>query len=87
MTSITTDFDYKTTINIAFDFDNFNKNDILKLVKEKLEIAEETLKKNADLDEAIFCAQIIEQFDCDCYACATQRHNCSELDKLDSETT
>ncbi len=23
--------------------------------------------------------------DGDCYACATQRHNCSKLDKLDNE--
>lgn len=79
MTSITTDFDYKTTINIAFDFDNFNKNDILKLVKEKLEIAEETLKKNADLNEAIVCAQTIEQFDCDCYSCVTGGSKCQKL--------
>ena len=79
MTFITTDFNYKTTINIAFDFDNFNKEDILKLVKAKLEIAEETLKKNADLDEAIFCAQIIEQFDCDCYSCATGGSKCQKL--------
>ena len=69
MTSITTVFDYKTTINIAFDFDNFNKDDILKLIKEKLEIAEETLKKNKDLDKAIYCSQIIEA--CDNYNFAT----------------
>ena len=79
MTSITTDFDYKTTINIAFDFDNFNKNDILKLVKEKLEIAEKTLKKNADLNEAIVCAQSIEEFGCDCYSCATGGSKCQKF--------
>ena len=67
MTSITTEFDYKSTITIAFDFDNFNKDDILKLVKEKLEIAEQTLKTNKDLDKAIFCSRIIEEFESDSY--------------------
>ena len=68
MTSITTEFDYKTTITIAFDFDNFNKGDILQLVKEKLEIAEQTLQTNNDLDKAIFCARIIEEFESDSYS-------------------
>jgi len=67
MTSITTEFDYKSTITIVFDFDNFNKDDILKLVKEKLEIAEQTLKTNKDLDKAIFCSRIIEEFESDSY--------------------
>ena len=79
MTSITTEFDYKTTITIAFDFDNFNKEDILKLVKEKLEIAEKTLTTNKDLDEAILCAQSIEEFGCDCYSCATGGSKCQKL--------
>lgn len=79
MTSITTDFDYKSTITIAFDFNNFNKDDILKLVKEKLEIAEQTVKTNDDLDEAIFCSRIIEEFGCDCYACATGGSKCQKL--------
>lgn len=79
MTSITTDFDYKSTITIAFDFNNFNKDDILKLVKEKLEIAEQTVKTNNDLDEAIFCSRIIEEFGCDCYSCATGGSKCQKL--------
>lgn len=79
MTSITTNFDYKSTINILFDFDNFNKDDILKLVKEKLEIAEQTLKINKDLDEAIFSSRIIEEFGCDCNSCVTGGSKCQKL--------
>ena len=68
MTSITTEFDYKTTITIEFDFDNFDKDNILKLIKEKLEIAEQTLNTNNDLDKAIFCSRIIEEFESDSYS-------------------
>jgi len=69
MTSIKTNFDYKTTISIAFDIDNYNEEDILKMIKDKFN----TLKKcsSEDLEETIVRANAIEDFGCDCYVCVS----------------
>jgi|TARA_B110000459_G_C16514709_1_gene449649 hypothetical protein len=67
MTNIETIFDYKTTINISFDIDNYNEEDIIKIIKEKFNIIKQC--KTEDIDETIAKAQAIEDFNCDCYAC------------------
>jgi hypothetical protein len=67
MTNVETIFDYKTTINISFDIDNYNEEDIIKIIKEKFNIIKQC--KTEDIDETIAKAQAIEDFDCDCYAC------------------
>jgi hypothetical protein len=67
MTTIEVSFDYKTTINISFDIDNYNEKDILKMIKEKLNIIKQS--KTEDIDETIAKAKAIEDFGCDCYAC------------------
>lgn len=67
MTTIETIFDYKTTINIAFDIDNYNEEDILKMIKEKFNIIKQC--KTEDIDETIIKANAINDFGCDCYAC------------------
>ena len=67
MTNIETIFDYKTTVNISFDIDNYNEEDIIKIIKEKFNIIKQC--KTEDIDETIAKAQAIEDFNCDCYAC------------------
>lgn len=67
MTTIEASFDYKTTINLSFDIDNYNEEDILKMIKEKLNIIKQC--KTDNIDETIAKANAIEDFGCDCYAC------------------
>ena len=69
MTSIKTNFDYKTTISISFDIDNYNEEDILKMIKEKFNILKQCYSD--DLEETIVKANAIEDFGCDCYSCVT----------------
>ncbi len=66
MTSIETNFGYKTTITIQFDIDNYNEDEIISMLKEKLDIIKES--KIEDVNEPI-ASYPIEDFDCDCYAC------------------
>jgi hypothetical protein len=67
MTSIEANFGCKTTITIQFDIDNYNEDEIISMVKEKLNIIKQS--KTKDVDETIAKAQAIEDFNCDCYAC------------------
>jgi hypothetical protein len=74
MTSINANFDYKTTITISFDIDNFNTEEILTLVKNKLN----TIKQCSDVDETIIKARSIEDLGCDCYGCISGSITCSK---------
>lgn len=65
MTSIEAIFDYKTTIKIEFDIDNYSDDEIISMLKEKLNIIKQF--KTKDVNETIAKANAIE--DCDCYAC------------------
>ena len=69
MTTIETNFDYKTTITISFNIEQYNEKEIIKIIKEKFNI----LKKyySEDLEETIVKANAIENFGCDCYVCVT----------------
>lgn len=67
MTSIEAIFDYKTTIKIEFDIDNYSEDEIISMLKEKLNIIKQS--KTEDVNETIAKANAIEDFDCDCYAC------------------
>tara|TARA_B110000444_G_scaffold163984_1_gene153273 strand:+ start:137 stop:364 length:228 start_codon:yes stop_codon:yes gene_type:complete len=67
MTSIETSFGYKTTITIQFDIDNYSEDEIISMLKEKLNIIKQS--KTEDVNETI--AYPIEDFDCDCYACVS----------------
>jgi hypothetical protein len=67
MTSIEATFDLKTTITIQFDIDNYNEDEIISMLKEKLDIIKQS--KTEDVNETIVKANAIEDFDCDCYAC------------------
>ena len=67
MTTIETTFGYKTTISISFDIDNYNEEDILKIIKDKFNIIKQC--NTDDIDETILKANAIEDFGCDCYAC------------------
>jgi hypothetical protein len=69
MTSIEATFGLKTTITIQFDIDNYNEDEIILMVKEKLNIIKQS--KTEDLNETIAKANAIEDFDCDCYACVS----------------
>ena len=69
MTTIETTFDYKTTFSISFDIDNYNEQDILKMIKDKFKIIKQC--KTDDIDETILKANAIEDFGCDCYACVS----------------
>jgi len=67
MTSIEATFGYKTTITIKFDIDNYSEDEIISMLKEKLNIIKQS--KTEDVNETIVKANAIEDFDCDCYAC------------------
>ncbi len=69
MTTIETNFDYKTTISISFDIDNYNEAEIIKIIKEKFNIVKKCYSE--DLEETIVRANSIENFGCDCYVCVT----------------
>jgi hypothetical protein len=66
MTSIEANFGCKTTITIQFDIDNYNEDEIISMVKEKLNIIKQS--KTKDVDDTI-ASYPIE--DCDCYACVS----------------
>ena len=67
MTSIEANFGYKTTITIQFDIDNYSEDEIISMLKEKLNIIKQS--KTEDVNETVAKANAIEDFDCDCYAC------------------
>lgn len=67
MTSIKANFGYKTTITIQFDIDNYSEDEIISMLKEKLNIIKQS--KTEDVNETVVKANAIEDFDCDCYAC------------------
>ena len=67
MTSIEANFGYKTTITIEFDIDNYSEDEIISMLKEKLNIIKQS--KTEDVNETIVYP--IEDFDCDCYACVS----------------
>lgn len=67
MTSIEATFGLKTTITIQFDIDNYSEDEIISMLKEKLNIIKQS--KTEDVNETIVKANAIEDFDCDCYAC------------------
>lgn len=67
MTSIEASFGLKTTITIQFDIDNYSEDEIISMLKEKLNIIKQS--KTEDVNETIVKANAIEDFDCDCYAC------------------
>jgi hypothetical protein len=69
MTSIEANFGYKTTITIQFDIDNYSEDEIISMLKEKLNIIKQS--KTEDVNETIVKTNSIEDFDCDCYACVS----------------
>ena len=69
MTTIDTSFDYKTTINICFDIENYDEEEIIKLIREKFNILKQCSCE--DIEETIVKANAIQDFGCDCYACIT----------------
>ncbi len=80
MTTIEATFDYKTTISISFDIDNYNEAEIMKIIKEKFNILNKCYSE--DLEETIVKANAIEDFGCDCYVCVTgSSKTCSNKSK------